>query len=327
MSRGWTIEEGRLLPRADAMAGEGSSRCAEGEVLLTGFAHAGRYAHGRLAEEVLEQAEHAAMPFVEHDGDGAAGIVVLPAGAHPASRAKRFAFVLTRERLVLVDGCGVCEPMLEQLVEDAAPVSSAAGALCALLRLPLHDHPATLSRVRDDYEQLEERILAGRERIDRARMMADTRRLLGLDVYYQGLLDMATVLADDACGFVPEEDRGRFSGLARQLERLSARLESLQDYSLQVHGLYQESIDVRQNNVMQWLTVVATIAMPLTFITSWYGMNFTDIPLISVPWGYPVAAALCLVVALAEVWVFHRRGWLSFDGSRRGRHRGSDRDR
>ena len=66
------------------------------------------------------------------------------------------------------------------------------------------------------------------------------------------------------------EDRARLAALARQVDRLTTRLESLQEFSLQVHSLYQEEIDLRQNSIMQWLTVVATIAMPLTFITSWY---------------------------------------------------------
>ena len=59
--------------------------------------------------------------------------------------------------------------------------------------------------------------------------------------------------------------------------------------------------------------------MPLTFITSWYGMNFRNMALINVAWGYPVAAALCLLVALGEIAVFHRRGWLKFGDSKRRR--------
>ena len=113
-------------------------------------------------------------------------------------------------------------------------------------------------------------------------------------------------------------DRARLRSLARLLGRLAALLESLQDYSLQVHSLYQESIDVRQNNVMQWLTVVTTIVMPLTLVTGWYGMNFPHMALFDVPWGYFAVIVACVTIVAVEVAFFWHHGWLSFGERRRG---------
>ena len=215
--------------------------------------------------EVLNQLEHAAMPFLERTSTGAAGLVVTPSGR------RRFGFILTPDELVLIDDGDVCATALGRAVEDRARIEGPAGALCALLRELLRDHPARLSRMREDFELMEQQVLEGRERPDRRKMMADSRRMLGLDTFYQGMSDLASELAEDDSGLVAPADRARLRSLARLLGRLATRLESLQDYSLQVHSLYQESIDVRQNNVMQWLTVVTTIVMPLTFVTGWYG--------------------------------------------------------
>ena len=309
------------LGRADASSACGADQGAPVRVELVNSAAAAGLSLGRLEREALAQAAHAAAPFVERDAQRAVGAVVLPAGARRAAEAQRFSFVLSARVLVLIDDAGVCAPVLARMVEDGAPVEGAGGVLCALLRAPLRQHPAVLSRVRDDYEQVEELILEGRERVDRARMMADTRRLLGLDAFYQGLSDLAEDLAEEGWGVVSPGDRLRFQALSRQLDRLSARLESLQDYCLQVHGLYQEGIDVRQNNVMQWLTVVATIAMPLTFITSWYGMNFPHMALLDAPWGYPLTVGACVLIAVVEIAFFYRRGWLSFSSRPRRRRR------
>ena len=144
----------------------------------------------------------------------------------------------------------------------------------------------------------------------------------GLDVFYQGISDMLDTLANGEATALDADDRARFAALARQVDRLVTRLESLQDFSLQVHGMYQEEIDLRQNSIMQWLTVVATIAMPLTFITSWYGMNFPNMGLTREPWGYPAVVVVCLVIAVIEIVFFCRRGWLNFGGRLRRRHRG-----
>lgn len=314
MAHVWTIEAGHLVAVPDVEVGERSSR-----IELMGFDDVDQTFAERSIREVFAQAEHVAVPFVEQVGEYAAGIVVLPAGAAKVSAAARFGFLLQAHALVLFDDRGVCEPVIARLAGGEVPVESPAAVLCALLRAPLRDHPALLSRVRDDFEQIEERLLEGKTRIDRSRMISDARHMRGLDVFYQGISDMLDALANGEATALDADDRARFAALARQVDRLVTRLESLQDFSLQVHGMYQEEIDLRQNSIMQWLTVVATIAMPLTFITSWYGMNFRNMALINVAWGYPVAAALCLLVALGEIAVFHRRGWLKFGDSKRRR--------
>ena len=183
----------------------------------------------------------------------------------------------------------------------------------------IHVMPLTsISRItKMDIERLEEQILEGCTRVNRAMMMADTRRMLGLDAFYQGMSDLTDLLAEKGGSVVAPGDRAQLRMLSRQLDRLSTRLESLQDYSLQLNGLYQEEIDIRQNSVMQWLTVIATIFMPLTFITGWYGMNFPTMAMLQEPWGYPLVVAVCLVIAVAEIVCFHRRGWLHFGGRRR----------
>ncbi len=276
-----------------------------------------------VLREMVAQLPHASIPYMERVGAAAVGSVVVPEGKRRSASWKRFASLLRRSFCSSWTTTVSSRPSSRASAEEEDRVASPAGALCALVRALLREHPVVLSAVREDFERFEETVLEGRGKLDRSRMMADSRRMLGLDGFYQGLSDLASELAEGGEGLVAASDRLHFKMIARQLDRLSARLESLQDYSLQVHSLYQESIDIRQNNVMQWLTVVATIAMPLTFITSWYGMNFRNMLLINTSWGYLVAVALCLGVAAFEIAFFHRRGWLSFGGGgRRHRRRG-----
>ncbi len=321
----WELVDGALVARGpgagnqDAGAVAGVKDGGTPVVLVTGAARAladpdaAGMPLGHAARSLLAQLPHAELSLVERVGDAVVGMVVAPAGERLPRKQGRFGFVLEGARLALLDDGQLCAGLIDQLVAEAVPAPTSAAVLCAMIRLLLREHPATLSLVREDFERFEEQILEGRERIDRGAMMADARRLLGFDAFYQGLSDLADALSEDE-GLLAPADRERFAALSRQLDRLGTRLESLQDYSLQVHSLYQESIDVRQNNVMQWLTVVATIALPLTFITGWFGMNFHNMLLINVPWGYAVAAVLCIAVVVAEVVFFHRRGWLRFGG-------------
>jgi hypothetical protein len=63
------------------------------------------------------------------------------------------------------------------------------------------------------------------------------------------------------------------------------------------------------------LTIIATIFIPLGFIAGIYGMNLdTDLPgnmpELNWPYGYVVALALTLAVALGLIIFFRRKGWI-----------------
>lgn len=74
--------------------------------------------------------------------------------------------------------------------------------------------------------------------------------------------------------------------------------------------IYLSSVSYRLNEVMMLLTVLATIFIPLTFISSIWGMNFTHMPELHWKYGYLAALLLMLVVALGLLYAFYRRGWI-----------------
>jgi len=92
--------------------------------------------------------------------------------------------------------------------------------------------------------------------------------------------------------------------------------ESSRDSCGDLHDLYMSSVSMRMNEVMQVLTIIATIFIPLSFIAGLYGMNFDSA---TSPWnmpethwylGYPFALSLMTLVAAIMLLYFRRRGWL-----------------
>jgi magnesium transporter len=85
--------------------------------------------------------------------------------------------------------------------------------------------------------------------------------------------------------------------------------------------VYLSSVSNRMNEVMKVLTVIATVFIPLTFVSSIYGMNFDpkvspwNMPELAWRFGYPFALLVMLLIAVGLLYFFRRRGWL---GSPRG---------
>jgi magnesium transporter len=87
-------------------------------------------------------------------------------------------------------------------------------------------------------------------------------------------------------------------------------IETYRDLVAGMLDIYLSSLSNRMNVVMKVLTVIATIFIPLTFITSLYGMNFKYMPELAWPWGYPLVWAVILLVTVSMLVFFRKKKWL-----------------
>ena len=101
-----------------------------------------------------------------------------------------------------------------------------------------------------------------------------------------------------------------FELFSHRAGRLHSQTASLREYSLQLHQIYQSKIDLKQNRVMQFLTVVTTVFMPLTLITGWYGMNFVNMPELTAQHGYLAVCIISVVCIIVELVIFKWKKWL-----------------
>jgi magnesium transporter len=74
--------------------------------------------------------------------------------------------------------------------------------------------------------------------------------------------------------------------------------------------MYLSSLSNRLNEVMKVLTVIATIFMPLTFITGIFGMNFKYMPGLERFWGFPASLLIMIITALFMIRHFQKRQWM-----------------
>jgi len=86
-------------------------------------------------------------------------------------------------------------------------------------------------------------------------------------------------------------------------------VETFRDAASGLVDLYMSSISHRMNEVMQVLTIMASIFIPLTFIAGIYGMNFENMPELKTSWGYPAVWSLMIVCAVGMVIYFKRKKW------------------
>jgi len=87
-------------------------------------------------------------------------------------------------------------------------------------------------------------------------------------------------------------------------------IETFRDMLSGMLDIYLSSVSNRMNEVMKVLTIIATIAIPLTVITGIYGMNFQFMPELQWQWSYPLVLLAMLTLGVLMIRYFRRRKWI-----------------
>jgi magnesium transporter len=80
--------------------------------------------------------------------------------------------------------------------------------------------------------------------------------------------------------------------------------------SMSLMEMYMSNMTNKMNEVMKVLTIMASIFIPLTFIAGVYGMNFTNMPEIDSPYGYPIVWGVMITMFIGMLIYFKSKKWL-----------------
>ena len=222
-------------------------------------------------------------------------------------REKRFAFAMDERGLVFIDEHDTAQQMIETISQTKRwPEPSMERFLYDFLEQIIDGDLAIIENYETELDKIEDAILSGstEESLPRVNKIRSIVRML--IIHYDQLTDMVQELN----GFFSEENLRYIHLFMNRIERLYNRATSLRDHALQVRDLYREQLEVRQNRTVTLLTVVTTIFMPLTLIVGWYGMNFTHMPELDSPWGYPIVIISSILIIVGMLVFFKKKKWL-----------------
>jgi len=191
-----------------------------------------------------------------------------------------------------------------------------ADALCALLLdVTIDGYFPVLEQFGDRLETLEDEALNQPSRKVLVDIHDVRNDLMTLRRALWPTRDLLHSLGREPTPLVGDHARAHFRDCYDHTMELLDLTESFREIGSDLRDIYLASINNRMNDVMKVLTVIATLFMPLTFITGYYGMNFdTDspwnMPLLSYRYGALVAILLMLTTTAGLVFFFWRRGWL-----------------
>jgi magnesium transporter len=203
------------------------------------------------------------------------------------------------------------EKLNQRVAESPASVCRKASFLTYLVMDSLVDATfGALESLDDSVDRLQDEILVDAT-ISQLALLQDLkhdavemRRVLGAQ---RDMFQRMVTLSLDEDRETTAYYRDVYDHIIRQYENV----DSLRDLLTGAMDVYLSTVSNRLNVTMKALTVVASLFLPLTFLTGFFGMNFGWlVARIGSPFAFGVVVAVMAISILTQLVFFKRRGWL-----------------
>ncbi len=138
----------------------------------------------------------------------------------------------------------------------------------------------------------------------RKRELLNFRRIVGPQ------RDVIAQLTRGEVPFIRETTRIYMRDVLDHLARTVEMIELYRDLVTGARDIYLSSMSNNLNQIMKTLTIMSVIALPLTVITSFFGMNFEHIPYLDSPAGFWGAVIFMFSLATGLVVLFWKKRWI-----------------
>jgi magnesium transporter len=172
-----------------------------------------------------------------------------------------------------------------------------------------------LSDLDDGIDALEDAIIKKPTDQQLQQMFAIKRQLVELRKVVTPQRDLFARLASGVVefpGMQDDEVLRYFRDVYDHLIRISDLVDTYRDLMTGAMDVYLSTVSNRLNDVMKKLTIIATIFLPLSWLTGFFGQNFGFLILHITGWvsfvGFGLGGEVAAVLVL--LYVFRRRGWL-----------------
>lgn len=234
------------------------------------------------------------------------GTLRLPQRNNERKTQLALAFYLNEDYLLFVQDFGDVKTWTDKRSALFNQIDNPTHILLQFMEQMIDDDVLYLSHIENEMEKIENEIIEDENKDIFAILTKYRQKLSELFAYYQQLIDISELFQSRTFSLF-NDNKHEWDKFTQRVVRLQNHVQLLRENTLQLRELYNSKQDSRQNKIMGILTIVTTFFLPLTLITGWYGMNFTNMPELKWRYGYPTVIIVALIIAISEFIYFKRK--------------------
>ncbi len=166
-----------------------------------------------------------------------------------------------------------------------------------------------LDRLNDTLDEIEDEVLHRTETAQLSRIFVLKKTLVSIRRVLSPQRDVFGLLSKRGHPCISDRAALYFRDVYDHLVRIHESIDSARDLLGNALDAYLSMVAQRTNEVMKRLTLLSAVFLPLTFLTGFFGQNFTALPFDNktVMW---IGIGLCGAIPIAMVLWFYRSRWL-----------------
>ena len=181
--------------------------------------------------------------------------------------------------------------------------------LYILLDFIVDNYFSIIEEIGEAIENLEEELFENPQPSSLQTIQNNKKDLLILRKSIYPLRECINKLQNNDSNIIHKTTEKYFHDVYDHTIQIVENIENYRDINLGLKDIYLSSISLKMNRIMQVLTIISTIFIPLTFIVGLYGMNFDFMPELHWKYGYFFVWGLILAISISLVVVFKKKKW------------------
>lgn len=238
--------------------------------------------------------------------DSMIGILQIPQKSAQRSPQMSFGIHMTNNTLTFIEDTGNLKQWLEKKKDLLKDLSAPDQILLQVMEMLIEEDIYYLSHFEKELEQMEEQLIGSVPKDFFLSLTKLRQKLSEFNAYYDQLTAIGELMQSHASHSLVQTSED-WSNYTHRTERLQNHVQLLMENVIQLRELYQSQQDAKQNRIMEILTIVTTLFLPLTLLTGWYGMNFANMPELQWQYGYPAVIAAAVIIVLLEILYFKKK--------------------
>ncbi len=164
--------------------------------------------------------------------------------------------------------------------------------------------------IEEQIDQLEEEVLTAERSKLRSQLSEKRREAVIIRRYIVPQRESMTRLYREKISWLDEDDKEYIYEFSNRSIRQIEELDNIRERAALVQEELNNKINDQMNRTMYILSIVASIFMPLGFLTGLFGINIGGMPGTESNLAFGIFSVLMLVIIGIEYWLFKRNDWI-----------------
>lgn len=178
-----------------------------------------------------------------------------------------------------------------------------------LLDSEIDNYSPVLEFIDDKIEDIEEEVTKNTKPEMMTRILQLKRQIVRIKKMTLPQREKISFLAKNNYKFISRKAIPYFRDIYDHAIKVSDNIDNYREAIGNTYDAYMSAISNSMNEVMKVLSIIATIALPLTVVSGIYGTNFTNLPGSGYIYGFGAMILFMMLIIAGMIYYFKKKNW------------------